>query len=150
MNSISACDGRGSVARVDAGSFLLGWPGAPGCTTTGLDAFACCARAEAGKKTEQTLETTRNPDSNADPVPVRSPCLRQILQGFHFVACLNIFRWNFRFDLPVGTLIHPRLFRSKQIEIVAGWLVEPDCGERFMSETWSAREKKKNSLEGTR
>jgi hypothetical protein len=138
MNSISACDGRGSVARVDAGSFLLGCPGAPGCTTTGAAAFVCCARAEDGRKTEQMAEATRNPDRNADPLPVRSPCLQQIPQGFHFVAYLNIFSWNFRFDLPEGTLIHPRLFRSKQIDIVTGWLLESDSAERFMSEPWSA------------
>src|SRR5579864_282566 len=116
MNSISACDGRGSVALVEAGSFLLGCPGAPGCTTTGLPVVACCARADTGKKPKQMLKATRNPDGNTDPLSVRSPCLRQIPQSFHFGEYLNIFSWNFRFDLPEGTFIHPRRFRSKQID----------------------------------
>lgn len=45
MNSTSACDRGGSVALVDAGSFLVGCPGAPGWTTTGVVASGCCARA---------------------------------------------------------------------------------------------------------
>jgi hypothetical protein len=46
MNSTSACDGGGSVALVEGGSTLLGFPGAPGCTTTGASAgWACCVRA---------------------------------------------------------------------------------------------------------
>lgn len=52
--------------------------------------------------------------------------MRQIPQRFHFGVSINIFGWNFRFDLPEGTVIHPRLLLSKQIEIVAGWLVDPD------------------------
>src|SRR6202035_1702276 len=43
MNSTSACERGGRVALVDGGSVLLGWPGAPGCTTTGLGGSVCCA-----------------------------------------------------------------------------------------------------------
>src|SRR5258705_9812219 len=43
MNSTSACDRGGSVALVDGGSVLLGLPGAPGCTTTGVARSVCCA-----------------------------------------------------------------------------------------------------------
>ena len=47
MNSTSACDGCSNVALVEDGSVLLGFPGAPGCTTTGVSAAgASCARAE--------------------------------------------------------------------------------------------------------
>jgi hypothetical protein len=35
MNSTSACDRGGSFPVVDGGSLLLGFPGAPGWTTTG-------------------------------------------------------------------------------------------------------------------
>src|SRR5947209_1652365 len=35
MNSTSACDRGGSLAVVEGGSFFVGCPGAPGCTTTG-------------------------------------------------------------------------------------------------------------------
>src|SRR2546425_10922329 len=47
MNSTSACDRGGSVAFVDAGSVLLGLPGAPGCTTTGS---VCCAHITEEKR----------------------------------------------------------------------------------------------------
>jgi hypothetical protein len=119
MNSISACDGRGNVALVDAGSFLLGCPGAPGWTTTGVAAFAACARAEEDKKHEQILSATRNPESNGHPFPLRCLRLRQIPQDFHFAGYLNIFGWNFRLDLQEAVFIHPTLFRFKQIDNVA-------------------------------
>ncbi|HEX8174192.1 MAG TPA: hypothetical protein VF543_03625 [Pyrinomonadaceae bacterium] len=35
MNSTSFGERGGSVALVDDGSCRVGWPGAPGCTTTG-------------------------------------------------------------------------------------------------------------------
>ena len=40
----SAGERGGSVALVDAGSVRVGWPGAPGCTTTGVAGSACCAQ----------------------------------------------------------------------------------------------------------
>lgn len=47
MNSTSACESGGRVALVEDGSVLLGFPGAPGCTTTGLlESFCCDATAE--------------------------------------------------------------------------------------------------------
>jgi hypothetical protein len=110
MNSISECDGRGSVALVEAGNFLLGCPGAPGCTTTGDAALACRARAEADKKNEQMIGARRNPESNVHPLPVSCPRLRQIPQSFHFAAYLGIVSWNFGLDLQEAALIHPRPF----------------------------------------
>jgi hypothetical protein len=35
MNSTSFGERGGSVALVDGGSVRVGWPGEPGCTTTG-------------------------------------------------------------------------------------------------------------------
>src|ERR1700733_6444871 len=119
MNSISACEGRDNVALVEADSVLLGCPGAPGCTTTGGDAFACCARAGADKKPEKMIETTRNPESDAHPLPMRCQRLRQIPPNFHIAAYLNIFSWNYRLNLQEAVFIHPRPFRFKQINIVA-------------------------------
>ena len=107
MNSISACDGRGNAARVDAGSFLLGCPGAPGCTTAGGAALACWARAEEDKQTEKMLNARKNPDSSVRPPPESWRRLRQIPQRFNFAACLNIFRWNFRLELQEAVFIHP-------------------------------------------
>jgi len=50
MNSTSAGEGGGSFAAVDAGSFLLGFPGAPGCTTAGAAGSVCCPWAVAPGK----------------------------------------------------------------------------------------------------
>src|SRR5215472_94789 len=49
MYSTSACERGGSTPFVDSGSVLLGLPGAPGCTTTGLADSACCAPATGPK-----------------------------------------------------------------------------------------------------
>jgi hypothetical protein len=51
MNSTSFGERGGSVALVDGGSVRVGWPGAPGCTTTGgaLES-ACCAQTGSAKK----------------------------------------------------------------------------------------------------
>ena len=43
MNAASAGAMGGSVAFVEEGSVLVGFPGAPGCTTTGAAASLCCA-----------------------------------------------------------------------------------------------------------
>jgi hypothetical protein len=45
MNSTSFGEKGGSFALVFGGKFLLGWPGAPGCTTLG-----CWAEAENDNK----------------------------------------------------------------------------------------------------
>lgn len=45
MNSTSAAASGGNTAREEDGRVLLGIPGAPGCTTTGLDGSACSASA---------------------------------------------------------------------------------------------------------
>jgi hypothetical protein len=44
MNSTSACDRCGACPVVEAGSLLLGIPGAPGCTIGAASDCACCAR----------------------------------------------------------------------------------------------------------
>src|SRR5258708_2642796 len=60
MNSTSACDRGGSLARVDGGSVLLGLPGAPGCTTTGVAPAVCRARiAEQKNPGEQKKAAAR-------------------------------------------------------------------------------------------
>src|SRR5215469_12328727 len=45
MNSASAVDAGGRTALVEEGNFLLGDPGAPGCTTTDFGVSAFCAPA---------------------------------------------------------------------------------------------------------
>src|SRR5215831_2449478 len=55
MNSTSACDRGGSVALVEGGSVFVGLPGAPGCTTTGLDDSPPWPRVDGQKKPRGTL-----------------------------------------------------------------------------------------------
>jgi hypothetical protein len=50
MKLTSASERGGSVARVDGGSVLLGFPGAPGCTTTGFAESVCCVCAAEQKE----------------------------------------------------------------------------------------------------
>src|SRR6202051_4661639 len=57
MNSTSACDRGGSVALVDGGRVLLGLPGAPGCTTTGVAGSLCCAHIADGKNPGEEKKT---------------------------------------------------------------------------------------------
>jgi hypothetical protein len=83
MNSTSACDRGGSVALVDGGSVLLGLPGAPGCTTTGLPGSVCCAHIAVEKwpvehkKLSETLAASNMPHNTADPLVERSFRLRR-------------------------------------------------------------------------
>ncbi len=51
MNSTSFCERGGSVALLEDGSVRVGWPGAPGCTTTGgaLESD-CCEQTGSAKK----------------------------------------------------------------------------------------------------
>jgi hypothetical protein len=50
MNSTSFGELGGRVARVDAGSLRVGWPGAPGCTTMGVFESVCCAQIGTANK----------------------------------------------------------------------------------------------------
>src|SRR5580700_5047281 len=61
MNSTSACERGGSVPFVDGGSVLLGLPGAPGCTTTGVAGSVCSARALQEKKPVEALAANSMP-----------------------------------------------------------------------------------------
>lgn len=58
MNATSAAERCGKVGLVDAGSVLLGWPGAPGCTTTGGEAEPACWAEAAGKGAEAPAAKT--------------------------------------------------------------------------------------------
>jgi len=54
------------VALVDAGSVLLGFPGAPGCTTAGFAGSLCCARAVEQKDAAGVLAASSMPQSTAN------------------------------------------------------------------------------------
>src|SRR5438445_5896351 len=91
MNSTSACDRGGSVALVDGGSVLLGLPGAPGCTTTGVAESVCCARAREARKPVGTLVASSMPLRTTDPLAEWSFRLRQKRKSLHFRESLDIF-----------------------------------------------------------
>jgi hypothetical protein len=73
MNSTSACDRGGSKPFVDAGSVLLGLPGAPGCTITGLAGSFCCEPAGQQKKNVQPPAASMPPHSSANFLAARTP-----------------------------------------------------------------------------
>jgi hypothetical protein len=50
MNCTSAGEDGGNVALVDGGKVFVGWPGAPGWTTTGVLGSACCAKIDSDNK----------------------------------------------------------------------------------------------------
>jgi hypothetical protein len=87
MNSTSAGDRGGSCAVVDAGNFLLGWPGAPGWTTTGGAACCACA-AEKTTPVEATAASSRVNAARARRDPVA--CLRAELTIREFGTVLGI------------------------------------------------------------
>src|SRR6202050_2537870 len=90
MNSTSAFDHCGGAPFVVGGSVLLGFPGAPGCTTTGAAESPCCARAPHHIKPAATLAASSMPHSAADPLAERSLRSPPKPQSFHFRAYLNI------------------------------------------------------------
>jgi hypothetical protein len=50
MNFTSNGEAGGNVALVEDGSVRVGWPGAPGWTTTGVGGSACCAETGSDNK----------------------------------------------------------------------------------------------------
>jgi len=50
MNSTSFAEFGGNFARVDDGNDLVGWPGAPGWTTTGVAGSGVCAETDSDSK----------------------------------------------------------------------------------------------------
>src|ERR1700719_993216 len=91
MKSTSACDRGGSVAFVDAGSLLLGLPGAPGCTTTGAAESVLCAWAGERERLVAALAASSVLHSTAVPLVELTLHLHQGPQTFGFGAKLNIF-----------------------------------------------------------
>ena len=71
MNSTSFGEVGGRVGRVDGGSLLVGWPGAPGCTITGAAGSACWAQTgnenEAGRMIAARNELRSATTLIADP-----------------------------------------------------------------------------------
>jgi len=76
MNCTSAGEYGGNVARVEGGSARVGWPGAPGWTTTGVAGSACCAETDSDNK------HARAPVANS-----------RELESNHFIALISVSRW---------------------------------------------------------
>jgi len=75
MNCTSAGEYGGNVARVEGGSVRVGWPGAPGWTTTGVAGSACCAETDSDNK------HARAPVANS-----------RELESNHFIALISVSR----------------------------------------------------------
>src|SRR5580704_19655250 len=94
MNATSAGERSGRTPLVDAGRVLLGFPGAPGCTTTGAVAESvCCARPARDPNAAAALAASSTPLSAAHILAARrcdvhATRKRSILA---FRASLNIF-----------------------------------------------------------
>src|ERR1700693_3967411 len=91
MNSTSACDRGGNVALVEGGSVLLGFPGAPGCTTTGAVAESPCCACASIEKHARALAASSMTHSTAAPLAPLSPLLRRKPYISPFASHLNIF-----------------------------------------------------------
>jgi len=89
MNSTSAGDRGGRLARVDDGSVLLGAPGAPGCTTTGF-AGSVCACATGERETAKALAANNARIATPGPEPGlglrrKRTCLQLGVRGKIFI-----------------------------------------------------------------
>ena len=58
INSTSFGECGGKLARVEGGNVFVGWPGAPGWTTTGLDDPDCAAIDTDNKQTNAHTEAS--------------------------------------------------------------------------------------------
>jgi len=82
MNSTSFGERGGRMARVDDGNVWVGWPGAPGCTTTGVAGLVCCAQT--GSEQKQRVVAAISPLRNAPPAI--ADCLRWPLDQKEFIG----------------------------------------------------------------
>src|SRR5262245_26233469 len=65
MNLTSACESGGSLALLYGGKVLVGWPGAPGCTTTGAGESRCCDGDAGEKKLNEAAAKSNQPENRA-------------------------------------------------------------------------------------
>src|ERR1700731_2533612 len=110
INSASACDRGGSFALVDGESVLLGFPGAPGCTTTGFAGSLCCARAVERKEAAGVPAASSMAYSTADLLAEWRPRLSRKRSGRHFGVQLNIFIWMRKKACHWNTIIFKNCF----------------------------------------
>jgi hypothetical protein len=120
MNSTSACERGGRVPLVVGGNVLLGWPGAPGWTTTGGAGWLCCFLAAEGSErkaaeTRPRRSTQHNTSGRGRVTATLISCKRKIVTGFKSVP-LRQGRWP-RDAPPTPTLQHrPRARQWQRLE----------------------------------
>src|SRR5258707_589425 len=110
INPPAACDRGGSFALVDGGSVLLGFPGAPGCTITGLAGSLSCARAVEQKEAAGVPAASSMPYSTADLLAEWRPRLSR--KRLHFAVQLNIFIWIRKKACHWNTIIFKNCFQA--------------------------------------
>jgi len=72
------------MALVDGGSVFVGWPGAPGCTTTGVPGSDCWAQTGSEHKVARVLAAI-SPLRHARP-PITDGSLRWPLKQKDFIG----------------------------------------------------------------
>src|SRR5262249_35026491 len=81
MNCTSAGETGGSVARVVGGRVRVGFPGAPGWTTTGFDGVACCAKTCNENRLTRVLADASTHEYTATPNTTRISEVHLNLRG---------------------------------------------------------------------
>src|SRR5262245_23162672 len=91
MNCTSAVEAGGSAPLVVGGRTLVGFPGAPGWTTTGADGSACCARTRKTDKLARALAAATAHEHAATPTTTRISQARLTDRGLTCRKYLIIF-----------------------------------------------------------
>src|SRR5215467_9817858 len=81
MNCTSAGEGGGSVALIVGGRTVVGFPGAPGWTTTGAAGSVCCAQTRKEDKLARVLAAASAHEHAATLNTTRISRVRLILRG---------------------------------------------------------------------
>src|SRR5687768_4014668 len=100
MNRTSAGDRGGRVALVEGGNLRVGWPGAPGCTTTGAEGLVCCAQTRTDNE-PASMPTSRSNPRQID-ILINEKVLIDVLSPSYFRNAPYLHRWG-------GTLWPPGL-----------------------------------------
>ncbi len=122
MNSTSAGDRCGATPVVESGSLLLGFPGAPGCTTTGPESD-CCGRAGAAAAGKlQSSVAIRHPQDDA--------AVALMIRGLQLLSARSVLDFRIRPSIFVSPTVscvpfHLRqlLVRRRREPCTSGWLV---------------------------
>src|ERR1700722_2774986 len=123
MKSTSACDRGGNVPLVEGGNFLLGWPGGPGCTTAGVLAPVCCARATEKNNPAEVHAANSMPHSTANPRAERALRSLRMPRTFDSRGYSNISNRLTRKTTPSIRPFCPISFSTTAVlrSVIEGW-----------------------------